>query len=402
MDKLKRHFLRVQEAFAAQKPFFEKKLDRWNKRGNFAVYKQAKLLYDELLQCEREIITVFESSDWKYNKAFLKVKIQSLESLFHELTSLCEAVWLKWAKATVVVLAIVFVLRNFVFGVYHVPTSSAETTLLVGDRVWGNKLVYLYEDPKPGDIVMFEDPTFTYTEQNVFRRMWQKYVGIDIPGLKLPKGPHHMAKRVIAVPGDVIEGKIEDGRPVVYLNGKKLNEPYVNRYPLLALKKRVGFIDSEMIGSVKVPDFLRVKNKVVLYAYDPKKDFEEQPFYYIDYRGVLYDRKQGYMKTYKAGVPATSKTGKPIDVFGPLIIPKDKYWVMGDNRRNSVDSREWGPVDRKKITGRATFIIWSLDSEEPLWLFEFIKNPFRFAANLRWTRFFKKVERKKRLSLKKG
>ena len=98
------------------------------------------------------------------------------------------------------------------------------------------------------------------------------------------------------------------------------------------------------------------------------------------------------MKTYKSGLPVVDKSGKYIDIFGPYIVPEKKYWVMGDNRRNSIDSREWGLVDREKISGKASFVIWSLDSEEPLWIFDFIKNPFRFVAALRLRRFFKKIK----------
>ena len=392
MDKLKRQFLRLQEHFASKKPSIKKFLDRWSSRGKTSLYKQAKLLFDEAEQCEREIINVFEDSDWKQNKAFLKVKLKSLDGLLQELESIVEITWLKLLKTVVAVLVIVFILRNFFFGVYHVPTSSAETSILVGDRVWGNKLVYVFKDPKPGDIVMFEDPLFKYSKGNFFQRLWQKYIGVEVKFLGFKRGPKHMAKRVVASPGDVIEGKVEDGKPVVYLNGKVLNEPYVNKYPLIAMKKTVGFFESEKIGRLTVPDFLRTHKKTVLYSYDPKKDFEDQPFYFIDYKNILYDKRTGYMKAYKSGIPSTSKDGKIIDVYGPLIIPAGKYWVMGDNRRNSIDSREWGLLDRKKISGRASFIIWSLDSEEPIWIFDLIKNPFRFISRLRLSRFFKTIE----------
>jgi signal peptidase I len=417
VDKLKKQFLSIKEQLSDKKPFFERKIERWKRRDRESWYKQASRLLEEALVCEQEIISVFDSSDWKHNKPFLKVKINTLEGLFKELATLTRSSWLKMIEVTVVVCVIVFVLRTFIFGIYHVPTSSAEPTLLVGDRVWGNKLTYVFTDPKPGDMVMFQDPGFACkvisevisevipevipddAKQNFWVRIknylscwWQRYIGIEIALLGLLGGPRNMAKRVVAGPGDVIEGKIESGKPAVYRNGKKLRELYVNRYSLLAMKKLVGFFEREKIAGIKIPKFLRARKKIVLYSYDPKKDFEDQPFYYIDYRDVLYDRKTGYMKIYKSQVPSESKQGKVIDTFGPYMIPEGKYWVMGDNRRNSVDSREWGVVDRKKISGKASFIIWSLDSEEPVWFFEFIKNPFRFFSLLRWDRFFKKVE----------
>lgn len=51
------------------------------------------------------------------------------------------------------------------------------------------------------------------------------------------------------------------------------------------------------------------------------------------------------------------------DSYGPIQVPPDAYFVMGDNRNNSQDSRYWGFVRREKIKGKAFLIYWSWDSE---------------------------------------
>ena len=53
--------------------------------------------------------------------------------------------------------------------------------------------------------------------------------------------------------------------------------------------------------------------------------------------------------------------GRELDYFGPLEIPEDSYFMMGDNRENSSDSRVWGPVSFSLIKGKAFFIYWSWD-----------------------------------------
>jgi len=63
---------------------------------------------------------------------------------------------------------------------------------------------------------------------------------------------------------------------------------------------------------------------------------------------------------------------------------------MGDSRKNSVDSRWWLFLDEDFIHGRASFIIYSIDSQEAFWLFDLIKHPIDFwTKHVRWNRFFR-------------
>jgi signal peptidase I len=64
------------------------------------------------------------------------------------------------------------------------------------------------------------------------------------------------------------------------------------------------------------------------------------------------------------------------DNFGPVMVPEDKYFVMGDNRDESYDSRFWGFVDREKIEGKALILYWSWES----------------LTNIRWERIGQLVE----------
>lgn len=296
--------------------------------------------------------------------------------------------FLATAKEIAGLLIIVFVIRTIGFGLYQVPTGSMETTMLVGERFFADKLSYWFSKPKQGDIIAFNDPLFPYSE-NIFKRIFQEYVW----------GPSNWTKRVIGVPGDHIKGVIEDGKPVVYRNGERLQETYINQYPLIYVWK---------IDEAEIVDQLRrgvgyeyVAELVVPKSYDPKKPFNEQPFYNINpHRVVRGDN--GEPRLLEPGTPI--RPGKEFgslpedsnywtgsDVFNVHLGPNE-YWVMGDNRLGSKDSRYFGPLDGRLIHGKILFRIWSMDSDESWWIVDLIKHPVDFWKKVRWNRFFQWVK----------
>jgi signal peptidase I len=69
----------------------------------------------------------------------------------------------------------------------------------------------------------------------------------------------------------------------------------------------------------------------------------------------------------------------PRDNFGPVTVPKDAVFVMGDNRDNSFDGRFWGFVDQRDILGKAFILYWSWDLDKPLFSFDRL-------ISVRWSR----------------
>ncbi len=258
-----------------------------------------------------------------------------------------------------VLLGIVFLIRTFLFGLYLVPTGSMETTMLVGERFFADKLTPYFRPFKRGEIIAFDAPKFAYSDNSV-KRIWQKYVW----------GPDNWTKRVIGLPGEHIRGAVENGKPVIYINEKKLDEPYLNKYPLIGLWVKRGSGADAQRGSVTK-------------SFDPNVLFDKQPFYTINSDDII----QGANSTAYVLWPGTPL---PFDTFDRQL-GDDEYWVMGDNRLGSNDSREWGPLKREFIHGRIVFRLLSVDSQEGWLLWDIIRHPISFWSKVRPGRNFSSV-----------
>ena len=309
--------------------------------------------------------------------------------------------WLESISEFCFLLLIVFLVRTVGFGLYQVPTGSMETTMLVGERFFADKLSYNFRKPQHCEIIAFNDPGFKYSV-NPLTKLFQKYVW----------GPSNWTKRVIGVPGDVIRGVIEDGKPVVYRNGIKLDESYVNQYPLIRVYRQDFDVITNMIEQEvqKISRGYRVnKADVELYkkqrldqestkrSYDSSKPYDQQPFYDLNPDRIVGGQKENFDLDIP-GTPLLSKDNRTSpdetrnnwngsDVYY-VKLGANEYWCMGDNRLGSHDCRFFGPIKGDEIHGRIIFRIWSLDSDESWWIVDLIKHPINFWHRVRWSRFF--------------
>lgn len=313
--------------------------------------------------------------------------------------------WLESITEFSFLLLVVFIIRSFGFGLYQVPTGSMETTMLVGERFFADKFSYNFRAPRRGEIISFNDPSFSYSTNPVVK-LFQRYVW----------GPSNWTKRVIGVPGDVIRGAIEDGKPVVYRNGEKIQEPYVNAYPLIQVYRQdlaaiYDAIESEIqkasrgyrLDKAAVARYIqqRLAHETCSRSYDSSKPYDQQSFYDLNPERIVRD-EDGKELLQIPGTPLPIKNGKLVpdetsnnwngsDVYY-VKLGDGEYWCMGDNRLGSHDCRFFGPIKEEEIHGRIIFRIWSMDSDESWWIFDLIKHPINFWQRVRWSRFLQIVE----------
>ena len=183
----------------------------------------------------------------------------------------------EYAESIAIAVLLALVIRTYLVQAFKIPSGSMEDTLAIGDHLLVSKFIYgtkipfvdarvlTIRDPRRGDVIVFEYPEDPSKD---------------------------FIKRVVGVPGDVVEGKDKK----VYVNGKHYENPH-------EVHKEKDVVPKEM---------------------------------------------------------------NPRDTFGPVTVPADSYFVMGDNRDRSYDSRFWKFVRRDQIKGLAFIKYWSWDSEKTM------------------------------------
>jgi len=208
--------------------------------------------------------------------------------------------WRISRRRMIVLAALVLGIRTFIGEASVVPTASMEGTILVGDHLFMDKLLYGPEIP----LVHWRLPMLKTIRRG------------DIVVFRYPKNPSETyLKRVTAVGGDRVE--IRDG--ILYVNSMPVREPYAVHH---------------------------------------------------------------------------APVHNPQESWGPTVVPAGNLFVMGDNRDNSSDSRDWGFVPIKNVIGEPLFVYWSYDAPTARWLDENPAHKVSFYASIvgnffsrtRWSR----------------
>jgi len=237
-----------------------------------------------------------------------------------------ESAW-ETVRSLLWVLVGVFCIRTFIAEATVIPTGSMERTILIGDHVFLNKLLY--------------GPQIPYTSWRVppLREIHRR----DIIAFRFPRNPSVMfVKRAVAVGGDVI--KITNKR--VFINGQLLDEPYAHFESTASLPLRDNF----------PPRINQVDTLPAAWGLDPGWAREMPSFIKED----------------------------------GLHVPPGYVFAMGDNRDNSLDSRFWGFVPLENVVGEPLFVYWSYDAPTRDWTNDELLGRLRFDGSI-ILNFFKRT-----------
>ena len=240
--------------------------------------------------------------------------------------------WLETIKTIFYALLIAVVIRTFLFQPFNIPSGSMESTLLVGDYLFVEKFAYGYSR----DSFPFRGwPLGQFFHGRLFGSDPQRgdVVVFKMPNPNSPDYNEDFIKRVIGLPGD----RVQMINGVLYLNGKPIPKVRVSDY--------VG------------PDEYGVVRNVARYR-------ETLP------GGKSYE------------VLDLSPNSNE-DTTGVFVVPPGHYFMMGDNRDNSDDSRlEVGYVPAENLVGKAEFRFFSID-ESAVWY-----EPWTWPGAIRFRRMF--------------
>ena len=222
-----------------------------------------------------------------------------------------------WAKSLGTALVIWVLLTSYFVEAFRIPSPSMENTLLVGDFLFVEKLVYggQFQIPRTG-IRFLEVPGYGEPLRDgivVFRSVEDSTPNLNV------------VKRILGTGGDTLQMV----RDTLIRNGERLHEPYVLR-----------------LSAGMQP--------------------EEQPF-------RLRQMREWQLRYYVGAEPAGYQP--TTHDWGPIVVPPEHYFVMGDNRDASYDSRYWGFLPKDHVVGRPLFMYFSVATD-----------PLR----VRWNRIFRR------------
>lgn len=251
--------------------------------------------------------------------------------------------WVETCVSVFPVLAIVFVVRSFIVEPFQIPSGSMMPTLLIGDFILVEKFAYGIKDPitqttliptghpQRGDIAVFKYPKNPSVDY--IKRV------IGLPGDKVAFDP--ISKTVTVTPGC---GSGHCAMPLAVSYSPMAESDFLQTFSgFNGNEVGNGFYQFSKVG--QLPGGLRLGER-------------QESLGQVTHNILLVNQATSQVDAYY------QQPGQPQSTW---VVPPGEYFMMGDNRDNSADSRYWGFVPEKNLVGKAVAIWMSFDKQEGKW-----------------------------------
>jgi signal peptidase I len=228
------------------------------------------------------------------------------------------------------VLAVAFLLiRPFVLQAFFIPSESMQNTLEIGDRLVVDKISYRFNEPKRGDVIVFDAPPAALVAAN-----------------KDPNIPQSYIKRLIGLPGD----KIRVTRPRLTIDGVEVDTSGMPVHAYLASQLAIDqrttaiklYTDKVVVSGPGVQKTMTKPELAQAIGRSPDAKIEIVP-------GRTYRNGELLDEPYTREDPDYDFPKEGTE----MTIPEGEILPLGDNRNMSSDGHVWGTLPRKNLVGRA-------------------------------------------------
>ena len=264
------------------------------------------------------------------------------------------------------------VIRTFLIEPFHIPSDSMIPNLFVGDHLFVSKLSYGYSKQSfPFSLPLIKNRIFETTPT----------AGDVIVFKKIKGHPDNYIKRLIGLPGDKIQMK----KGILHINNVPLKREFIEKFYIINLPYSLRKSNSLTINTSTNQVLTIIDTKKLYLNGRPLKDNQ----YTIVYKEIPNFQGEAIeLNKYKQTLP----NGKSFDILEisdmetadntpEYIVPKDHFFMMGDNRDMSEDSRflnEVGYIHKRDLIGRAEIIFFSHNNSVNIFEFWKYLQPIRF------------------------
>jgi signal peptidase I len=275
----------------------------------------------------------------------------------------------EYGKTILIALLAAFILKMFVVEAYRIPSGSMENTLQVGDFLLVNKLAYGFRTPRRLPYTEISLPSFTIP---LFGHLHNGDVVVfEYPGHRdevKPSEPVNYIKRCIGLPGDTVE--IRAGRVIV--NGIEMGfpplgkrthhsagNPFQNNEQIFPIGSSFNDVNYGPIVVPKRGDVWHINSAAF-------------------WQWRVFIEREGHSAAFSNDTILIDGA-----VTSTYCVKRNYYFMLGDNRDNSMDSRYWGFVPDENLVGEALFVYWSWQQDAP------VSNILDKFSTIRWNRIGK-------------